>query len=124
MNDLWRGEEATRHKFAYRSFTEEQGSIISSFAATLATAPSVTLFKYTIGVLPTTPTPNHFYKPRALQGAIRNYKDQTTMIPLLQILSHKSIKNVWDAEHWTDYTSKNELHKLGCTYHLQFLQQS
>ena len=36
----------------YLSLTEEQGSIISSLAATLATHPCVTLVKYTRGVLP------------------------------------------------------------------------
>ena len=36
-----------------RSFTEQQGSMISSFAAISATHPSVTLFRYTIGVQPT-----------------------------------------------------------------------
>lgn len=36
----------------HRSFTEEHGSIISSFAATFATHPSTTLLRYTIGVLP------------------------------------------------------------------------
>eukprot|EP00982_Pelagococcus_subviridis_P010918 31036-Pelagococcus_subviridis.AAC.14 len=36
-----------------RSFTEQHGSMISSFAAISATQPSVTLFRYTIGVHPT-----------------------------------------------------------------------
>lgn len=36
----------------YLSFTLRQGSIDSSFAATFATQPSVTLFRYIIGVLP------------------------------------------------------------------------
>jgi hypothetical protein len=35
------------------SFTEQHGSMISNFAATSAFVPSVTLFKYTIGVHPT-----------------------------------------------------------------------
>ena len=36
----------------YLSFTLRQGSIDSSFAATFATQPSVTLLRYIIGVLP------------------------------------------------------------------------
>ena len=37
---------------SYLSLTLRQGSIDSSFAAILATQPCVTLFRYTIGVLP------------------------------------------------------------------------
>lgn len=36
----------------YLSLTLQQGSIISSLAATLATEPLTTLLRYTIGVLP------------------------------------------------------------------------
>lgn len=38
--------------FPMRSFTEQQGSMISSLAAIFAPQPSVTLFRYTMGVLP------------------------------------------------------------------------
>lgn len=39
---------------AHTTLTEEQGSSDSSLAATRATQPSVTLFRYTMGVLPMT----------------------------------------------------------------------
>lgn len=39
-------------KECYLSLTLRQGSIDSSLAATFATQPSVTLLRYTIGVLP------------------------------------------------------------------------
>ena len=45
-----RGSE--RRGAPMRSLTEEHGSIISSFAATSATQPSVTLLRNTIGVKP------------------------------------------------------------------------
>lgn len=38
------------HNFVSLTLTLQQGSIISSFAATFATQPFVTLFRYTIGV--------------------------------------------------------------------------
>lgn len=37
---------------AHLSFTEEQGSMISSLAAILASTPSVILLRYTMGVFP------------------------------------------------------------------------
>ena len=44
--------EAQHEGSVHLSFTEEQGSMISSFAAILASTPSVTLLRYTMGVLP------------------------------------------------------------------------
>jgi hypothetical protein len=44
--------EVQNEESVHLSFTEEQGSMISSFAAILASTPSVTLLRYTMGVLP------------------------------------------------------------------------
>ena len=41
-----------RPQLPHLSLTEQQGSMISSFPAILALQPLVTLFKYTMGVLP------------------------------------------------------------------------
>lgn len=48
MSSPMEGEEDK----GYLSLTLQQGSIISSLAATLATEPLTTLLRYTIGVLP------------------------------------------------------------------------
>jgi len=70
------------------SFTDAHGSMISSLAATSAPAPSVTLFRNTIGVLPGGPT--HAFASRGGNAALRLQAAATCPLP-----EQANVCNVW-----------------------------